>query len=62
MRFVDILEDDLDIYCKLFREIEIGDEFNYLFKCPFFIEERLKFLPVEILESPNNESLDQIGI
>ena len=23
MRFVDILEDDLDIYCKLCREIEI---------------------------------------
>ena len=40
MRYLHLLEDDSDIYCKLCRDIEIGDEFHYLFKCHFFDEDR----------------------
>ena len=60
IRYLHILEDDSEIYCKLCRKFEIGDEFHYLFNCSFFDEERKKYIPEEILQDPNESSLDKL--
>ena len=46
-RFLNI--DRSERLCELCNSNEIGDEFHYIFNCEFFNNERLKFLPAEIL-------------
>ena len=38
-------DDEESYLCPLCRENEIGDEYHYLFRCPFFNDERKKYLP-----------------
>ena len=47
-------EDDYEesYICPLCRKNEIGDEYHYLFICPFFVDERREYLP-EIPSHPD---------
>ena len=44
-RFQTSLEDESEIICRLCTKNDIGDEYHYLFVCPFFNDERNQYLP-----------------
>lgn len=39
--------------CTLCDMNDLGDEFHYLFKCPYFITDRKKFISASFLKYPN---------
>ena len=39
--------------CKLCGNVELGDEFHYMFKCSYFKRQRKKCIPVKYLKNPN---------
>ena len=39
--------------CPLCNNVDIGDEFHYIFTCPFFKNERNRFLPSSCQSKPN---------
>ena len=51
---------DDDTKCPLCHKREVGDEFHYLFVCPFFGYYREKFIPKNLFTSPNVFSVTKV--
>ena len=50
----------VDRLCKLCTENEIGDEFHYLLKCPYFTEDRNMFIHEYYYMEPNTIKMTQL--
>ena len=46
--------------CNLCNKQELGDEFHYLFNCTYFIQERCRYLPKNLTDSPNTISYNEL--
>ena len=44
-------------HCRLCNQHEIGDEYHYLFCCPFFVHERKRYLKKYFISHPNTEKM-----
>ena len=46
--------------CNLCNAHDIGDEYHYLFKCTYFIEERIVYLNKYFISNPNTLKMKQL--
>ena len=49
--------DTSEKHCRLCDQHEIGDEYHYLFCCPFFVHERKMYLKKYFISHPNTQKM-----
>ena len=59
-RYANIAVDDRKCTLCNLKPKEIGDEFHYLFKCPFFKEERVRYIKRYFYNHPNMYKMTQL--
>ncbi len=57
-RFFGIIRDNR--LCNICNRQELGDEFHYLFNCPYFSQERKRYISKDCYTSPNTYKFDAI--
>ena len=53
-------EMEINKLCTLCDKKDIGDEFHYLFVCPYFNTQRNKFLDETYRKSPNTYKMEKL--